>query len=622
MDFLLETDGLVTVGEVARFLECGERTVRRDIELLVARGVDIERVPGRSGGIRLRRPAPRHLRDFTSEIRLPRADSDSRNSKELFGRDQEVSLLQEVAVTARTGRTATAFLTGPPGIGKTRLSTGFYSTAASHGLDAFWFSGSETEGRPPFWVWSQLLDRLARVRGYSFIRKAPAERVAHLAAVIPELKWITHSPRELFSDDPDYSLLAVQTVMASLIRSAADERPVLIVLDDLQWMDSNSVRMLRHLIGEVNDARLAVVSTVRSSDPEQTAELELILSSARRSPNSNVIELNSLDMKSTLELVDSVAGSGVQAGERVWELSRGNPLFATELSRLAANSQEGSDFSRLPDSVNSVVERRVDGLSPGARKILDIASAIETGFSLHELERTAWSLDHGEPWVAEALDDAFEARIAERSADDGGYVFAHPLYRRWMHDELAPSRRASIHAAIGTGRESELGDASDSRATELANHFFEARDILGHRTAIHYALLAGHQSLARFAPAEAQRYFEMGLASTLDGDPDELIGDLEYGLGMSLNYQLKPTEAVERLVGTIEMYERAGDSANVVKVASVGIHRSTSGGGGLKQIGICEKGLSFADSSSLDRARIVNEYGMALNAANSAVIEI
>ena len=621
IDFLLEADGLVTVGEVARFLGCGERTVRRDVELLIRRGVDIERVSGRSGGIRLGRSASGQPRDFDSGIRTPAVGSARQFSTEIIGRESEVSLLRDALETARSGRTATAFLSGPPGIGKTRLATGFYTNAGSYGLDAFWFSGSETEGRPPYWVWSQLLDQLARARGKSFIQKAPAELAAHLAAAVPELEWIADSPRELFTDDPDYSLLAVQSVMASLVRFAADEWPVLIVLDDLQWMDSSSVRMLGYLIDELHDARLAVVSTVRSADPAQTTEIERVLSSARRSSNSTVIQLASLDMESTLQLVDSVAGPEVRAGERVWELSRGNPLFATELSRLAANSIEESDFSRLPDSVNSVVERRLGGLSPGAREVLEIASAIEPGFSLHELERTAGLLDHGGPWIVGALDDAYEARIAARSADHSGYVFAHPLYRRWIHDNLAPSRRASIHAAIAAGRESELGDASDLRAIELVGHFFEARDILGHRTAVHYALLAGDQSLTRFAPIEAQRYFEMGLASTLDGDPDELIGDLEYGIGMSLNYQVKPTEAVERLLRAIELYERAGDSANVVKVASVGIQRSTSGGGGLQQIVLCEKGLSFAGPGSLDRARILNEYGMALNASDSAIVE-
>ncbi|MEE8047132.1 MAG: AAA family ATPase, partial [Dehalococcoidia bacterium] len=303
VDYLLNQDRTVTVSEVAEALDCGERTVRRDVQKLIAYGVDIERVSGRSGGLRFRHsPFDTHQTSITCQS--PPQDVP------VIGRDAEALLLRTVLASARAPVSNFAFVTGGPGIGKTRLVSDSYENAISLGIEPFWFTCSESSGAMPFSVWTQFFERLQHSRGTSFLTGVPPDRINHIAAVVPEMSWASDNPKELFDNDSNYSLQVVHRTIAALIASAVEDWPIAIVIDDLQWADSSSVQMLEHLLNEANTSRLVVLCTARSEDPQTPVAVTEMLNSARRSSRSKIIELKQLDEGSMSELTDFIMGPG------------------------------------------------------------------------------------------------------------------------------------------------------------------------------------------------------------------------------------------------------------------------------------------------------------------------
>ncbi len=419
-----------------------------------------------------RRPAPR-IQQFASP---------------LVGRDDQLSALVGLLEQSEE-QPVFAVVTGEPGIGKSRLCAELAATATSEGATVLVGRCSQDEGAPPLYPWASVLREL----GHDLPSGAAPEGDAG-------------------------SRFGAWESIARTVLDAAAERHLLVVLDDLHWADTSTLRVLRLLAETAESGRLMVVSTWRHEPPPTGQLAEVAEMMARR--HALRLELTGLTAAEAGEIVTSVADSiptAIEAGA-LQVRTDGNPFFLVEYARLA---RDGGDLTALlgeehpPAAVQDVLTRRLGGLPEETAAALRVACVVGRYFDVPTL---AGVLDTDEDEVLDHLDPALQAGLVREFGVDR-FRFAHALVRDTAYAALSQSRRARMHARVA-----EVLAGQPGRESEVARHW----------------LAAGPQHAARAWPAArsaakaARRVYAydeaVGLlasaVSVLESDPDASDEDL------------------------------------------------------------------------------------------------
>src|SRR5262249_37602665 len=159
-----------------------------------------------------------------------------------------------------TGRGRLVLLAGEPGIGKTRLADELAERAVDHGVRVLWASCWDGDGAPAFWPWIQVMRAYARDADLAAVTSELGAGGADLARLVPELaeRWPAASNPAPAADSDRFRLF---DAVATLLKDAAETRPIVIILDDLHWSDQPSLQLLRFLARDLRAVRLLVVGT-------------------------------------------------------------------------------------------------------------------------------------------------------------------------------------------------------------------------------------------------------------------------------------------------------------------------------------------------------------------------
>ncbi|MBZ5738712.1 BTAD domain-containing putative transcriptional regulator [Nocardioides mangrovi] len=361
----------------------------------------------------------------------------------LAGRDDELAALRALVDGVVAGGAASpAFvaLTGEPGIGKSRLTIEVAQYAAEHGVTIAWGRCSQDDGAPALWPWATILERLGASLPSS--RSATDESSAFRA-------WET----------------MVETVLA-----AAEQGPLMLVLDDLHWADTSSLRVLRLLTEAVaaeSPARLLVVATWREHPVPTGALAEVAEALARK--HALRLQLRGISAEAAAQVFAQVAevDPGDADARELRERTEGNPFFLVEYARLAKDNGVAAlaTETRPPAAVHEVLTRRFAHLDGPTQDLLQVASVVGRIFDLATVAAVA-GVD--EDSALDRLDPAIEAGLV---AEDGvdRFRFNHALVRDAVLSGLAQSRRARVH-----GRAAESLTGQPGRETEVARHWLSA----------------------------------------------------------------------------------------------------------------------------------------------------
>ena len=336
-----------------------------------------------------------------------------------------------------------AALVGEPGLGKTRLTDELVEAASAADVRVGLGRCSQDDGAPPLWPWRAVLAGLG----------------LDDATAVPADEGLGAEQRAFLSAER----------IAGAVVGAADDGPVLVVLDDLHWSDDASLRALAHLLGTAPpDVALAVVVT-RRPHPVPTGPLAQVGEVLARR-HAERLDLTGLAPDGSAALLRSLA-AGTVADEttRAWhERAGGNPFFLIELARLGA----GADT--LPETVRDVLTRRVDALGDDAADTLRTAAVA----GRHFLLATVAAASGTDPdVVADQLDAAVAAGLVRETGPEQ-YAFAHALTRDAVDAALSETRRARRHAQVASALEhdatvrSQL--AAEELTAELARHWLAA----------------------------------------------------------------------------------------------------------------------------------------------------
>jgi DNA-binding SARP family transcriptional activator len=460
----------------------------------------------------------------------------------MVGREPERAVVAEVLETAAAGSPGAVLVVGDPGTGKTRLVDAALAEAGRVGFRAAVGRCSQDDGAPPLWPWFALLDGLGVERP-------------------PELE----RPDDGGDQGPERAF-AVQDALARAVRERAAEAPLLLVVEDLHWADTRTLRALTHLVTTLGAGdRVALVATRRARPQPAGALADLGVALARHGVRT--VELAGLAGDDALALVASVSGTDVDAA-RVdeWHArTGGNPFFLVELARLASTT--GGWRGEVPESVQTVLARRLDDLPDATREVLLVSAALGREHSPLLLAHVGgWGPDE----VTDRLEPAHEAGIVHQR-DDGRLVFEHALTRDAVLATVSPGRLARVHAriahALATVPRGSLAPAE--RAFDLAHHWLAAGPVHAPQ-AWRAAAAAAAEARRDFANVEAADLYRAALdAHALDpaGTREERY-ELLLAFSEAAAWAAKWRPVVESVVEAVARARADADAARVARPAT------------------------------------------------------
>ncbi|HEV2775839.1 MAG TPA: AAA family ATPase [Solirubrobacteraceae bacterium] len=393
----------------------------------------------------------------------------------LIGRSEEWHALSDAWRRALDGQSQLTVIAGEAGVGKSRLGEELRDWAARQG---FVTAISRCYAAAGSLAYAPVVELLRSSEIAAGLRRLDDPWLVELARLLPEL----HAERpELpaaapLSDDWQSARLLDGLSHAVL----AEGRPLLLVVDDLQWSDLETIGWLHHLLRSRSRAGLLIVSTVRSEEVGPQHPLQSLLHDARSSGQLTELELGPLGRVDTAMLAGAICGRELDDAQAdlLYRETEGNPLFVVEWVRAGLGdadpgrrtSADAKAGWQLPPRAHSVIEARLAQLSPVAQELAGLAATVGRAFRFDVLERAS---PRSEEQIVEALDELWQRRIIrERGLD--AYDFTHDKLREAAYRRSGSARRRMLHRRVAQALERLHGTDLDSVSGQLAAHYESA----------------------------------------------------------------------------------------------------------------------------------------------------
>ena len=476
-----------------------------------------------------------------------------RAASTFVGRIPELDSLVQQWRLAEIGERSAAVVTGEPGVGKSRLVAELAALAGSEGAvvaDSRCFGQSGRLALAPVADWLRSASPALELESLDDIWKVEVARL--LPGSVESSSTRSARIRE-GSAQPEVDGAGRLRFFEGLARAAlCAGRPTLLVLDDLQWCDQETVTWLTFLLEFARDAPLMLVATARRGALEDLLRVTTAVRSFRSVCAVCEIDLAPLDARDAAALVTELTGRPLDAGdeELLHTATGGYPLLIVEAarSRLVEDGQHGAD-------VAAVLRRRLAEVSAPAQEVARLAAAVGRDFRL-DLLVEASDLESGE--LVAAVEELTRCRILVEL--DGGYDFSHDLVRDAAYDSASTARRWLLHRRLAQGLELLHAGSIDGVAAQLADQYRR-----GGRPdrALPYHRRAAELAEALFAHAEAIRQHEQSLE--LIGElPGPARDDLELGVLQAISAPLNASQGYaspalcEVLERSLALAERLG----------------------------------------------------------------
>ena len=414
-------------------------------------------------------------------------------ARSIIGRDVELGALADALDEVEQGTPTWVVVEGEPGIGKTRLLGELRAFADDRGHIVLTGSAAEFEHDTPFSVWADALDAYAASQDFAQDDGWDAELAGELAGILPALRRAGAPADATIAEERYRAHRAVRRLLELL----AAGKPLVLVLDDLQWSDRASVELLAALVRRGADAPvLLALAFRRGQAPER-------LLAALAAPGVRWLALEPLTEDQAGQLLTDVDAPMVAA---LYRHGGGNPFYLEQLARgsrdghLAAAPHE--DGGGVPAAVAASLADELGSLTAGSRRMLEGAAVAGEPFeaalasAIAELP-TADGLG--------ALDDLLARDLVRATEDPRRFTFRHPLVRRAVYDAIRGGSKLAAHARAAAILRARGAPASDSA------HHVQASASPGDEDAIALLLEAGAAAQAR-APAAAARWVGAALA--------------------------------------------------------------------------------------------------------------
>ena len=495
----------------------------------------------------------------------------SRSATALVGRQPALTQLQNCLQTAQNGQRQVVFVTGEPGIGKTALVETFLSTLMAQEQTVWLGHGQCIEHYGAGEAFGPVLEAFGRLC-----------RGPHAAHVITLLE--TYAPTWLLQLPVLFDAARLENIrhktsgttrermlreMGEALEALSVEKPVVLVLEDLHWSDVSTLDLLALLARRQEQARIYVIGTYRPAEISgNDYPLRAVVQELSSHRLCRVVPLPLLDetaiaqyLRSRLpgeastDLPDLAAPAVQVLVQKIYQRTEGNPLFIIHLidyvlsqdtltaaptlpHLLALLNGRGSAQveTSIPITIRALIDKQLDRLSLGARRMLEAASAAGaefstpavtagTGLVTADIEATCRELAHQGQFIHEyGLCEWPDGTIGTH------YRFAHALYQEVLYEHVPAAYQVHLHQHIGQAKETAYGQHTAEIANELAVHFERGRLF---PRAIHYRQQAAENALRRYAPQEASQHLSVALELLGATPPTTAVRVLPRGKSVS-----------------------------------------------------------------------------------------
>ncbi len=475
----------------------------------------------------------------------PAGDEPTRTRERLIGRVEELAELRRTIQAGLTGGVALGIVEGEPGVGKTRLLEEAAAEADQRGANVVWGRCLDGDGTPSMWPWVQMIRSI----------------LALLPAIARE-KWLAGELGRLF--EPRGDVLAAPVLpdnglrfrlferVVAVIGEGSERRPLLLIIDDLQWADATSLELFGHLAGRLPQGAV-IMGALRDRAPAPGSGLSRTLAAVSRAPGHRRIRLGPLTPHQVAELVRRETGQepGPDATRRIHARTAGNPFFVQELSRLLtggpADIDDAVTHTGVPATVRDVVRDRMAGLDDNAVRLLQIAALIGRDVELGMLLRvTGLDLES----CLGRLQPVKDLGLLEPVPKTPFSVrFVHDLVRESVSEATPPTLASQLHLRIADALE-ETGSHDESIPERLAYHLWSAGPLADPARTAAALVRAGRHAATKSALEAAERHLRSAAQVARTAGLDELeltaLAQLTAVVGMRSMYGFSSLELLER----------------------------------------------------------------------------
>jgi serine phosphatase RsbU (regulator of sigma subunit)/predicted ATPase len=559
------------------------------------------------------------------------------------GRYEELNTLIELGETVLAGLGRVAVVLGEPGIGKSRLISKWKEVVISnHKPDFLYWIEAHTSTFD-----KELAYNLLKIMLRAIIKSLTSEQSRIDQSLINTIlveklgllsdtqgHYLAHLLDDAFIEDGKNTIKqlsphALQThykySLKALLEYLAQNRPLIVIIEDLQWADQSSINLLVEVIPLIRN--FPILFCLISRDERKSNGWRLI-SAARDLTDHHCIEINLEKLKEDESLalirhLTELKEVSAEITQVIFEKSEGNPFFIEELARMIIKDDmiqqtnqgwkaRGTiEFDQIPDSLQTLLATLLERLDPDARLTLRIASVIGRSYPYKLIE----AILQDNHYLLQPLDQISKLEIAdlvqvEQVKPELVYQFRHVLLHHAIYTSLDEAEKIKLHHLVGTKLESLYPNQTEKIASQLAHHF-----TLGHHPekALMYLRMAGQIALDAYASIEAEAYLTQAIKIAKE---KPVLAQLFDYLGLSLANQSRHPEAVQAWEKALVLYQEIG---NTDQLAQIYARMARSTWGGLtaedrrKSLAICLEGLQAVEGAteSADLAYLIHETGRA-----------
>jgi DNA-binding SARP family transcriptional activator/predicted ATPase len=469
----------------------------------------------------------------------------------MVGRKVELDRLLGCWRLVTQGDAHFALILGEPGIGKSRLAEELYDSCSRYPSSTaararcYFAQGQLAYGPVAEWLRTEPL-RLARAQ-------LPKPQLAELARVLPEI--LVENP-EIPPPQPlteNWQRLHLYEALNAAFRNSP--KPLLLLIDDLQWCDHDPFEWLHSLFRAGSANRILLLGTVRPEETGRDHPLASLVHELRQSGQLSEFPIVPLTVEETGVLAAQIVTRECDPAflSKLYQTTKGNPLFVVECVRASVNHQASG--TSPPPRVQAVIAARLAQLSPSAYELAGLAATVGRPFAIDLLAKaTDWDEDS----LSHALEELWQRRIIDGA---GTYDYTHDLLREVAYAELSPVRRRSLHQRVARALEELYTPDLEPISGWLAAHYEAAGRA---EEAIRYYRAAASVAKQRFADAEAADLIQRALR--LRRDFPELLVTLGPSLVTTHGYSMPEVgEVYER---GLLLSKRSGDRKHLFSLLS------------------------------------------------------
>jgi class 3 adenylate cyclase/tetratricopeptide (TPR) repeat protein len=543
----------------------------------------------------------------------------------LVEREAERVTLRQLLNDTLVGHGKLALVAGEPGVGKSRLVTEIGNDAQARGTRVLTGHCVEMSGAPPYLPYVEMIEQaISSPRSPLALREALGDVAPEIARIAPALRRVFPDIAPPVELPPELARRYVWNSLSEFIGRAAQNQPLMLVLEDLHWADESSVLLTEYLAPLLTEMPVLLLGTYRDLEVDLSNPLARVIGQLERRRLLERVSLRRLSLDGVSGMLRALAGQPApeELTQVIHRETEGNPFFVEEVYlHLVESGMLLDEHGRLrndlrldevsvPESIRVVVGQRLYRLSSSTQEVL-VAAALSGRVFTPEIVGEVAGMS--EDALAEAFDEAERARLLSPGKVSGELMFSHELIRQTVLSDVSAVKRQQLHLRTARAISRLYSDDLESHAGDLAYHLSQAGRSADRVSLVHYLTIAGDRAFDAAAFDDAVGHYEHALSLISSGDQLGHARLLER-LAMAQRSVGRWDDALRTMVEALDGYETLGQVEAIGRLGWAMVYQLVWSARIVEGVQVGQRTLAaLGNTVSADKARVLSALGWALS---------